>query len=582
MLVYGDHDEAADARELWEALERNCGAVWAMPSGLHRHAKLVGLLVDAGRLLQGIADAEFEQAGCDRRSPQYAPLCTAVQSLAHSVCNSWDSGLESLVRIPEFPKLALLPRKIRLRIPEGFAFYAVYPEAYIDAVRRLRLNAPPRVIGIRSIGTSLAAVVAAAVRAPPPVTVRPVGEPFGRRLSISAELERELLAGDSHFIIVDEGPGQSGSSFAAVADWLRERGVPRDRIALLPSHDGLPGGAASEERRRWWATVQRETADFGYRWPQLMASWFADRIGPLDDAPREISGGAWRPLLYRRDSEWPAVVPAWERRKFLVRSRGKRFLVKFAGLGRIGEDKLAVARTLHSEGLVPEPVKLVHGFLVEHWCEDSFPLGKGDKPLGEIGRYIGARAKLLPAMTEDGAGIDELFAMIRRNVSLELGNEASRALAASVPRASDLERRILRVRTDNKMQRHEWLRTADGRLIKSDALDHHCAHDLVGCQDMAWDVAATICEFALDAAEQRDLVAAVQHAAGRTVERELLAFYRLAYLAFRLGQSRLGATMVSDPCERRRIDHDGDRYATELQQLLERSGCATRPESLVG
>jgi hypothetical protein len=582
MLVYGDHDQAANPRELCEALDLDCRAVWRMPPGLDRHAKLVGLLIEAGRLLQGVADAEFERAQCDRHSPPYALVRAAVQSFAESVCSSWDSGFETLAHIPEPPDLALLPRTVSLRVPEGFAFYAVFPEAYIDVARRLRLNAPPRVIGVRSIGTSLAAVVAAALRAPPPVTVRPVGDPFGRGLSIAADIERDLLATDAHFIIVDEGPGQSGSSFAAVADWLRERGVPRDRMALLPSHDAPPGAAATDERRRWWGTVQREVADFGDRWPHLVGSWFADRIGPLNDPPRDISGGAWRPLLYGRETEWPAVVPAWERRKFLVRSGGKRFLAKFAGLGRIGEEKLAIARALHSEAFVPEPVTLVHGFLVEHWCEDSFPLAKGEKPIAEIGRYIGTRAKLLPAMRDDGARVDELFAMIRRNVSLELGDESSRALAASAPRPSDLERRILRVRTDNKLQRHDWLRTAGGRLIKTDALDHHCGHDLVGCQDMAWDVAATMCEFALDAAERAKLIAAVEHSAGTVVDRELLAFYRLAYLAFRLGQSRLGAAMVRDGCERRRIDRDGDRYAAELQHLLESTGTATRPASLVG
>jgi hypothetical protein len=566
VLVYGDHDQAADPLEVWKALGRDCGAVWTMPPGIDRHAKLVGLLIEAGRLLQGVADAEFEQAGCDRRSPATAAISAAVQSLAQSVCRSWDSGFAEMSCAPEFPSPGSLSDQVRLRIPEGFAFYAVYPEAYIDAARRLSLNAPPRVIGVRSIGTSLAAVVAAALGAPLPVTVRPIGDPFERRISVSPELERDLLSGNAHFIIVDEGPGQSGSSFAAVAGWLSDNGVPDARIALLPSHAGPPGAAATEERRRWWATAQREAADFGDRWPELVGSWFAERIGPLDEAPREISGGAWRRLLYSREAEWPAVVPAWERRKFLVDSRGKRFLVKFAGLGRIGEEKLAIARTLHSEGLVLEPVKLVHGFLVEHWCEDSFPLGEDDKPLGEIGRYIGTRAKLLPATSSEGASVEELCAMIRRNVSLELDEQASRGLAATP--APDLERRILRVRTDNKVQPHEWLWTPGGRLIKTDAFDHHCGHDLIGCQDMAWDVAATACEFALDSAEQRELIAAVQHSAGRAVDPELLAFYHVAYLAFRLGQARLGAAMVGDPCERCRIARDGDGYAAALPIFL--------------
>jgi hypothetical protein len=136
------------------------------------------------------------------------------------------------------------------------------------------------------------------------------------------------------------------------------------------------------------------------------------------------------------------------------------------------------------------------------------------------------------------------------------------------------------VRTDNKLDRHEWLRTASGALIKTDALDHHAAHDLIGCQDIAWDVAGAIAEFDLDQEESRELIRAIE-GLGVRIEPQLLGFYRIAYLAFRLGQHRMGASMA-DASEQRRIGARGDRYAAELQHLLERTRAATRPESLVG
>jgi hypothetical protein len=581
MLVYGDHDQTGDPRQMWEMLRRDAAAVWGMSGGIDRHAKLVGLLIEAGRMLQGVADAEFDEVGFDRRSTATTAISSVMQSIADAICRSWASGFFELSCPPDFPVPGPWPHRVRLRVPEGFAFYGAYPEAYIDAARRLMLNAPPRVIGIRSIGTSLAAVVAAALGAALPATVRPVGDPFARSVSIGAELGRELLAGSAHFVIVDEGPGQSGSSFAAVAEWLKERGVPEERISFLPSHAGAPGAAATEDRLLWWRTAQREVADFGERWPALVRSWIEETFGPLDEAPRETSGGAWRPLLYGRDEDWPPTVPAWERRKFLVRSGGKRLLAKFAGLGRIGEEKLAIARALHSEGLVAEPVRLVHGFLVERWCEEESPLARGERPIAAIGRYVGMRAKLLPAASGSGASVDGLLTMARRNVSLEFGEHETHCLAAWDNYAERLERRIVRVRTDNRMQPHEWLRTPGDRLIKADALDHHCAHDLVGCQDMAWDVAGAICEFGFDRAEQRDLVDAAEDASGRRVDPELLDFCRVAYLAFRLGQARIGAAMVADARERQRIGREGDRYAAELQHLLESTGCATRPTSLV-
>jgi hypothetical protein len=122
-------------------------------------------------------------------------------------------------------------------VPEGYAFYALHPALYAAAAARL----PPadwRVIGIRSIGTGLAAVAASALRAPPPVTVRPGGHPFSRELRLAPELKAEWAAHDGSFAVVDEGPGLSGSSFGAVADALERLGVPRERIAFLPGHGG--------------------------------------------------------------------------------------------------------------------------------------------------------------------------------------------------------------------------------------------------------------------------------------------------------------------------------------------------------
>jgi len=69
---------------------------------------------------------------------------------------------------------------------------------------------------------------------------------------------------------------------------------------------------------------------------------------------------------------------------------------------------------------------------------------------------------------------------------------------------------------------------------------------------------------------------------GGSVDRVLLDFYRLAYPAFRLGQTRLGSSMIADRSEQQRLGFRGDRYALELQYLLESGGPATRLGSLVG
>jgi hypothetical protein len=516
VLVYADRSETADPRERLDGLRAELAAIARMPPSIERHGKLVSALIEAGRLLQGAADQDAETG----------PLGDFVHRLAKCVVRSWDSRFGETGELPLVPAVEL-PRWIELRVPEGFAFYGVYPEAYADSARRLNLSGPPQVIGIRSIGTTLGAVVAAALDAPPPITVRPFGDPLARRV----ELPLEVLDGSAHYVVVDEGPGLSGSSFGAVADWLEERGVPLKRIAFVPSHRGGLGPGASEAHRRRWSMAQRVAAEFD-------PSWLRPMFGPLEN----LRGGRTA--------------------KFLAGSGDERVLIKFAGLGAMGERKLAMARALHSAGFAPEPLRLVHGFLAQRWC-DGRAIDADEKPVEKIGRYIGARARLFPADDAEGASIEELLKMCRRNIALALGEEAASALGPW--NAAALQARVARVRTDNRLDRGKWLRLPGGRLLKTDALDHHCAHDLIGCQDMAWDVVGATAEFDLDAGESERLIAAT----GQKVDRELLEFYGAAYLAFRMGKAMLAG------------DGQAATYADRLRQHLHHCG-ATRPESLVG
>lgn len=79
-------------------------------------------------------------------------------------------------------------------------------------------------IGLRSIGTSLSAVVAATLQQSgievlPRVTVRPTGHPFARKVECLV-----VRPAAKAFIIVDEGPVLSGSSMVSVAEVLRQHG----------------------------------------------------------------------------------------------------------------------------------------------------------------------------------------------------------------------------------------------------------------------------------------------------------------------------------------------------------------------
>jgi len=170
-------------------------------------------------------------------------------------------------------------------------------ERSADILKGAEHTFPKRVlvVGIRSIGTTLSAVVEATLMSlgweVQRLTVRPSGHPFSRKLNIKPP--------DAHGIkcalIVDEGPGISGSSMASVAEWLGAAGV--SDVAFFPGHENGPGTLASAEVRRCWEKTPR------YFTPLEELRWdgrsLADELGRrfaqehgsnIDD----LSSGKWR------------------------------------------------------------------------------------------------------------------------------------------------------------------------------------------------------------------------------------------------------------------------------------------------
>ena len=535
MLVYGDHSEAVDPRaRLGEIAERLSGA-WL------DHDALTGCFIDLAGVAQGLADADFHACGCDRPRPPEALLLEQLTGLASTLLRSWDQGCGGGPGQP-LRICASLPQQVEVRLPEGYAFYALRPEAYGLAARRLKLSGAPRLIGLRSIGTGLACMAAAALGAPPPLTLRPTGDPFDRKINVARELEREILSGDCHYVIVDEGPGMSGSSFGTIADWLEDHGIAAERIAFLPGHAGTLGPQASARHRERWAAAQRPAVSLD----RPEEGWLGPLIGRLCQPLVDLSGGAWRAAASIPESDWPAVDPMWERRKFLATTASGEWLVKFAGLGRIGGRKLQLARELCAAGFGSEPAGLVRGWLVTRWHSDAV-IARPSLP--ELTAYLTFRANL-PA---PGAGATpaQLLTMIRRNVP---------ALAGWTPDLGRLQPKP--VCTDNRMAPHEWLRLPSGQLLKADALDHHAAHDLIGCQDVAWDVAGGILELGLDPDEASRLASATG------TNPALIDFYLVAYAAFRIGAHRMSASTLDHwPEERRRHSLAAERLERRLASV---------------
>lgn len=581
MLVYGDAAWKVAPGQMLESIRRAVGELHQVPAGIERHAALVTCFIEAGCLLQGVADAEFAaRGGVDAASPTQAAAIALLASLAQAVRASWESGFVRVVPPPpelfQSAEAAVPSVEVSIKQPEGYAFYAVYPEGYAQAASALAGPDPVRVVGIRSIGTGLAAMVAAATGAPTPVTVRPMGPPFRRELSLAPELRREIVQADprTRFAIVDEGPGLSGSSFGAVADLLEASGVLPRRIHFFPSHAGDLGPEAHPRHRDRWRTAARHLAPFddlvlrSEHPSHRLETWIADLVGTLTEPLADLSAGTWRRLRYADERHWPAAHIQQERRKYLARTASGAWLVKFAGLGREGAAKAERGRALAKAGFCPEVAGFRHGFGVERWVEPARALDpdRMDRKtlVDTLGCYLGFRARSFPAPSNGSASLENLWAMARHNAEEAIGPAAA-TLDRLRPACARLETRVRRVETDNRLHAWEWLVTPSGRILKTDALDHHSGHDLVGCQDIAWDVAGAACELALSPEEQERLCRGIEATSGRSVDRALLDFYRPCYLAFQLGFHTLAATSLAGSPEEPRLRRAAAAYAERLE-----------------
>lgn len=459
-----------------------------------------------------------------------------------------------------------LPPNLHLRRPEGFAHYALYPEAYARAAKQLVAERPcSRVacVGIRSIGTTLSAFVAAALEGPERSvtswTLRPSGHPFERRAHMGAEIAARLLEPAPDLVLViDEGPGLSGSSFASVAEVLVERGIPAARIVLMPSRVTDGATFVSERARRVWRRHEKRTASFDEVW--LASGRLAELAGTT--ALVDVSEGRWRELFGLGTS--PVINPEHERRKFVTQSEPPR-LVKFAGLGRFGRALLSRSHQLEGTA-ASERLELRSGFFVRDVIKGA-PLestARDESLLNELVTYLADVHRRFARGS--AADRDALLEMLELNArELMPGASLSRlsallAEARALPAAPAVE-------LDARMLPHEWLRTTQG-FVKTDALEHHDDHFYPGPQDIAWDVAATIEE--LDLA-RRLYPAFINAVAARTRDSTLPArvtVHRAAYLAFRAAYCSLGSSVLAGTPDGARLGAARASYVGRLNRLL--------------
>jgi len=568
MLVYRDAERTLDT----------AGEVARLDGGLRRVAEggelreaATELLIDVGALEAAVVDAlnpERDGFGPAERAWREATL-EAARLFLHA-----RSAEEARARETAHSARRALaraagtrpPAKVAVKTPEGYAWYAVYPELYAEAARRFAASSAPFpavVAGLRGIGTSLSAVVAATLeregRHVDSLTLRPRGHPFERAPRFDPRLRAVLGARAEEgawFLIVDEGPGLSGSSFCGTAEALAKLGAGDEQIVLFPSVETDGSGFRSDAARARWKRHRRVHVGFE---PNRAA------LAPGTVPARDVSGGLWREVVCGRAAR-PPVAPQHERRKYLTPDGA--VLMRYAGLGRHGRLKLERAGRLADAGFSPEPVSFADGFLGSAFVQGR-PMRRRERDAAFTARaasYVGWLGS--HARTGEAVSGEELFEMVTRNVTLSLGQDGARRLT----RLESWRPRLAgaaRVAIDGRMAPHEWIRTATG-VVKTDAVDHGDDHFLPGATDLAWDVAGFAVEWGLDDAEAAGFAAEVARLTSDPGLTARLPFYVTAYLAFRTGWTGLSAESLPDCPDRRGLRLQERRYRARLDRALDR------------
>jgi hypothetical protein len=504
------------------------------------------ILIACGELEQLVSDAaEVSESVCARarRATEHAAAAFyAIWSRDNPIAASPSWSVESEARAlrSQLGRLTLADTVGTLKLPEGFAFYALYPEQYCAAAvaylaRRRSGQGTAHVIGLRSIGTTLSAAVAVVLRAARVphrrYTVRPHGHPFDRRVELP-----EPFAAHDVALVVDEGPGLSGSSFFSVARALNARDVSASRQAYFCAHPQPPGKMASAEIQRFWRHAERYVASSqdssispaGSLSATLRAELSRQcraEVGVLED----LSNGRWREPAFGASSSWPACYSAFERPKLLAHlADGRRVLLKYYGqvlcpppLARHAEwSDAAAARHVARSG---SRVWRSHGYVARYWLEGELLTVRDKSPavLDRLARFLAYRP----------------WRRVR-----EGGSSAQAYQGAPGP-----------------LGPREWLKQTSGRVVKLPETLAGYDHTAVGVEPLAWDLAAAVVEWQLSHVEAEALLALFQLHSGLSVQLPELKLTIREYAEFHLEKARFCAALT-DASEALRLEGDVARY----------------------
>jgi hypothetical protein len=527
MIVYGDPTVRAKISEIVAALRNPRDGVRSQ-------------LIVAGQLEQALEDQGHPAAALAR---QITDRCAEAYVNASKPTSS-----ALLTKLP-------LDQELVVKVPEGYQCYGLYPQQYVDACSRLPCEMHRcTVIGIRSIGTSLSAVVAATLEdrrvQVERRTVRPSGDPYRRAIDPADLGEVEKSA---WLVVVDEGPGQSGSSFASVAKAGYDLGIPYDRIILLTGHSGEPGGAATFKTRSIWSQVKRCSVEEP---SDVLEALIMETSRLLDAFPSRgliASTDAWIGT-----ANAPVYQP-FESQKFQTSFDGESLMWVFYGLDSLGAGAGLAQQQLAERARlgwsISPAAPPAHGY-IPFFYNSRRLVSTAYVATEEVAEYLLAVAA--PGAADD-ADQERLAHMLFWNVHKTLGTEAAQKVRCITPATTPATEFVY---PDGRMMLYNWRRDSSGKLMKLDGVGHQQDHTVIGSQSILWDIAGAVVELSAD---EEELLLRMNLAPFT----EYMPFYKAAYLAFWMGMARMSADILGVEDHRTpALEQAYERYRDALAAAL--------------
>jgi hydroxymethylpyrimidine pyrophosphatase-like HAD family hydrolase len=435
----------------------------------------------------------------------------------------------------------------RIRVPTCFHSFDQHPDDVRWLVHAFMKQYPKRhgplcVVGVRTSGSYLAPLLAAAFRAcgesPADVLTYRPGRPF---LDWERGALRAVARASGQVLITDDPPG-TGTSLSASARAVAAAGVPDSQIAFLLSVFGS-AQELPEVLRAWSVIVQPwdEWSIHSRLESQPVRHALAGFAGPDTQIGEVTPAGKPYAASERGHLRGRFTVELMDSRT--GEETVKDLVVEGAGLGYLGRQAVAVASAIQDR--VPRVYGFADGLIYRDWLPPvphGAPDGHESVTLAQtVASYVHARRRALsaPLASADRLGGRSTAWEVAAKV---LSGQYGRLAMPSRPLVLEpLMRRLLvhehPAVLDSKTHLRHWLPdpSASGELRKVDFYQRTFGHLDLLCYDPVFDLAGAAAD-PPGYGFQEELREAYRQVSGDRVDGERWLMYRLAEL-WRLGKA---------------------------------------------